>query len=235
MPQQSPARRALAVLAVLAGLLTAGCDALGGSVGVSDRSRLVADMVSQLGRASELRYHAEFQLAGGGRGSISQELQPNRLALAYPGGVLMVAGAEQTSCATMVRPVRCQIRLVSGEAALPVPSYREATEHGLISPAIVADLLTAVSAQPLAGLRAYDATVAGQLSTCLEVTGLAEPAASAAFSVCVTADGALASFAGTVAGIPVDQALTRYDRQPPAELFAVPPGAQLVDHRPKTS
>jgi hypothetical protein len=238
MSQHLRSRRARLVvpaLLALVGLVTAGCGAFGGSPGMSDRSRLVNDMTAQLARAAELRYHAQYQLAGGGRGSISQQQQPNRLTLAYPGGMTMFAGAEQTVCVTAVRPARCQVRLLAGEDASPVAGHQEAITQGMVGPAVVAELLAAVIAQPLAGLRAYDATLAGQQATCLEATGLAEPAAAAAFAVCVTADGALAGFTGTVRGVAVDQALTRYGKAPPIELFSVPEGAVVTDHRPKAS
>jgi hypothetical protein len=65
------------------------------------------------------------------------------------------------------------------------------------------------------------------------VSGLTD-AEAGGFTVCVIADGVLASFSGVVGGVSIDQSLLRFGTSPPASVFALPDGARVQDHRPRT-
>ncbi|WP_155391472.1 hypothetical protein [Catellatospora paridis] len=224
-----------AVLAPLLGalLVLTGCQAITDDGVAPGRTRLISDMAAQLQRASQRPYHAEYLLAEGTRGEISQRTGPARAVYAYPGGRLMVDPNGHTSCVTAVRPARCQIRPLPGPGPAALTGYSEVTRHGLVTAPIVTDLLQAAQLQSQAEVEAHDVTLAGQQATCLEVSGLSD-AEAGGFSVCVTAAGVLASFAGVVGGVVIDQALTRVSGSPPAAVFELPEGARVVDHRPKT-
>ncbi|WP_155374206.1 hypothetical protein [Catellatospora vulcania] len=232
-PRPSVFRRA--VLAPLLGalLVLTGCQAITDDGVAPDRARLLGDMAAQLQRASQHPYHARYLLTGGTQGEISQQTSPARALYAYPGGRLLVDPDGQTSCVTAVRPARCQIRPLPGPGPAALTGYSEVTRHGLVTAPIVADLLRAAQLQSQADVEAHDVTLAGQQATCLDVSGLTDAEASG-FTVCVTAGGVLASFAGVVGGVVVDQALTRLSASPAAEVFELPEGARVVDHRPKT-
>ncbi|MEV0454583.1 hypothetical protein [Catellatospora methionotrophica] len=214
-------------------LVLTGCQAITDDGVAPDRARLLADMAAQLQRASQRPYHAQYLLADGVRGEISQQAAPARSVYSYPGGRLMVDAEGQTSCVTAVRPARCQIRPLPGPGPAALTGYHEVTRHGLVTAPIVTDLLQAAQLQSQAEVEAHDVTLAGQQATCLDVSGLTD-AEAGGFTVCVTAAGVLASFTGVVGGVVVDQALTRISASPPAAVFALPEGARVVDHRPKT-
>jgi hypothetical protein len=214
----------------LAPLVVAACLALGacGGGGPIDRSRLIDDMIHQLGRGEQVVYWAEYQLTGGSRGSVGQQATPKRTAYTYPGGKIVVYGDQQTVCVTTAKPVKCQVKALPTTAPA---SYADATRQGFMTGPVVADLLRLALLQPSASVKPHDATLAGQPASCLEISGLVETA-SAAFSVCVTADGLLASFTGLVNGVNVDQALIQVSRKVTEDAFTLPDGAQVVDLRP---
>lgn len=220
------ARRLPLLIPVLWALLLGAC---GGGTAATDRTRMIEDLSEQLNRGSQHRYHADYLLADGVHGTISQQVKPLRTAFSYPGGRLVVSTVEQTSCITVVRPARCQLRPTPDQAVALV-SHNDLIKHGLISTPVVVELLRITSRQPQASVRAHDTTVAGQQATCLEVSGLVD-VNTAGFTACVTSDGILATFTGVVSGSPVDQALFRVYPQAPADAFEVPAGAEVVDHR----
>ncbi|GHJ45999.1 hypothetical protein Cs7R123_33410 [Catellatospora sp. TT07R-123] len=227
-------RAALTSLMCASLLLTAGCQVMPDGGAPMDRSRLIADMTAQVHRANEHGYHAEYLLSGGVRGDISQHVRPTQASYAYPGGRLMAAADGLTSCVTAVRPARCQVRPVPKPGPLGLAPYNELVKHGLVSGPVLAELLGTVEVQSQATVEAHDTTVAGQQATCLEVSGLIETNA-AGFTVCVTSDGVLASFNGVLDGVEIDQALLRLSPAAPDDVFAVPSGAKVVDHRPSTA
>ncbi len=214
-------------------LALTGCQVITDDGVAPDRARLLADMTAQLQRATSYRFHAEYLLAGGAKGAISQQTGPARTVFAYPGGRLVVDSGGHTSCVTAVRPARCQIRPLPSTGPAELTGYTEVTKHGLVSAPVVAGLLQAAQLQSQADVEAFDATLAGRQATCLEVSGLTD-ADAGGFTVCVTAEGVLASFSGVVGGVSVDQSLLGVTGAPPASVFDLPDGARVTDHRPRT-
>jgi hypothetical protein len=215
-----------ALFATAACLVVAGC----GGGGPIDRSRLIDDMTHQLERGRSIAYSADYQLFGGARGSIGQQVDPARTVYGYPGGMIVVYADQQTLCATLARPAKCQVKALPSAAARQPASYAEATRQGFMTGPVLADLLRVALLQPSTSVKPHDSTIAGQPSSCLEVSGLVDAAASA-FTACVTADGVLASFSGLVNGVNVDQALIQVSRKVSEDAFALPAGAQVVDLR----
>lgn len=212
----------------------AGCEAINDATAPIDRSKLIEDMTQQLDEGREVLHQAEYQLAGGYRGSVAQQVMPARTVYGYPGGMLIVNGTEQTLCDTNARPAKCQLRNIAAASAGLPTSYTEPTKHGLITGPVVADLLRVASLQPAAVVKPHDSTIAGQQASCLDISGLVD-APSALFTVCVTAEGVLASFSGVVDGLNVDQALIQVNRRVPDEAFALPVGAVVADLRQRAS
>jgi hypothetical protein len=225
--------RLLAVLC-LAALGAGGCEAINEATAPIDRGKLLDDMSSQLERGKAVLYHADYTLAGGYRASVGQQPAPPRTIYGYPGGILMVEGSDQTSCVTTSRPARCEVNSITLASAGVPSTYSEATEHGLITAPVVADLLKVAALQPAASVKPHDTTIAGQQASCLEVSGLAD-AMSPSFTACVTAEGVLASFKGVVGGVNIDQALIEVTRRIGEDAFALPVGADVVDLRPRAS
>lgn len=218
----------LLVWLLLAAALSA-CRVAGDGGAHIDRERLVEDMSRQLERGTQVRYQAVYQLAGGLRATVGHQLSPLRTSYGYPGGLLIVAESDRTSCDVAVAPVRCEIRAGGGNGqAEPLAAV---TRKGLVTAPVVTQLLRLATQQRAATVKGHDTTVAGMPASCLEILNLTD-AIAASFSACVTADGVLASFSGLIDGTNVDQALEELElRAPDPGLFTVPGNADVVDLR----
>ena len=93
-------------------------------------------------------------------------------------------------------------------------------------------LLTAAAMDGDAVVTTHDTTLAGQSATCVQIGGVSNATASD-FDVCVTTDGVLASFDGIIGGKPITISLDRYDETVASDAFDLPPGARIVDNRPR--
>lgn len=216
---RAPLVAAFCVLLLAAG----GCHAKPAGTSPLDRDRLIQDMTSQLERGNGLRYRAEYQLLGGLRATVAQEVSPSKTAYGYPGGMLIISETERTSCDLYAKPPKCEIRI-------PHAGYAETMRKGFVTGPGVAELLRVASAQPVT-INQYNTTIVGVPTSCVEVLGLADAQASN-FIACVTADGVLASFSGVVNGFNIDLALSRMELRAPEETsLAVPKGAHVVDLR----
>jgi hypothetical protein len=211
-------------LAVLAAVGVTGCVNPGQS---GARVQLVSDLAGRLERSGTLTYTAVYAMPGGAQATIAQS--PPRTAFRYPGGTLVftpesVASCDATTCTLTPPPspgTEPGQALVSGVAV-----------RGLIAPAMVISLLTSVAMDGDALVTTHDTTLAGQTATCVRITGATNGPASD-FEVCVTTDGVLASFSGTVGGAQVDIHLDRYDTRVAPDAFDLPAGVRIVDQRPK--
>lgn len=221
-------RAAVPLIWLLLSVLLTGCQVAAESNTHIDRDRLVDDMTKQLQRGAQVRYQAEYQLAGGLKATVGQQLSPAKTFYAYPGGLLIVSEGERTSCDTAVARAKCEIRpLGSGQTEM----FAAVTKKGFVAAPVVTELLRIAVEQPEATVKGHDTTVAGLPASCLDVVNLTEAPASS-FSACVAADGVLASFSGQIDGVTVDQALEQLALRPPdPTLLVVPANADVVDLR----
>lgn len=207
------------------------CEMINDATAPIDRDKLIEDMSEQLERGAQVRYQAEYQLAGGQKAKVGQQVSPARTSYQYPGGLLIVGETERTFCDLSVKPAKCEIRSLPEASNGSPPGYADAAKNGLVTGPVVLDLLRVASLQPDASVQPHDATIAGVQASCLEVLGLGDAIADG-FITCVTADGVLARFTGLVDGITVDLALTRMTLKAPDEKdFEVPQEAEVVDLR----
>jgi hypothetical protein len=220
-------RVALAVLA--AGLLLAGCGDLDEAAAAQGLTRndLVSEVAAQLGESAGLTYAATYQLAGGATATLAQAQNPARTAYRYPGGEVLVTTAATTRCAGR----SCELTAPPTATSPPPESlFADARKAGLITPAAVLDLLNAAALDTDITVDQHDTTIAGRHATCLRLARV-DGAAAAGFSTCVTNDGALGSFTGTVHGSPVDVAMIHYANRVGPAAFDPPRDATTVDHR----
>jgi hypothetical protein len=222
-----------AVLALLAVSGAGGCAAIDTSTASGGRVELISELVHRLDRAGALTYTAVYRLPQGDSATISQAQQPFRAAYLYPGGKLILGPDGTADCRTQDSRTVCTL------TAAPSPGTDPGTAllggiavRGMVAPVVVISLLTAAALDADAVVTTHDTTLAGQNATCVDITGVRN-APSTNFDVCVTTDGLLASFAGTVGGARVDVHLDRYDQTVAPDAFDRPPGARLVDQRPK--
>jgi hypothetical protein len=213
--------------AVLAG--GAGCDALGDTQRVGDRTDLVNDLAARLTRSDTVSYTAQYQLSGGSTGSIAQTKSPPRIAYTYPGGKLIMVPRTTTDCHATTATMTCTRAAAPSPAPEPPPAALSLlASHGMIAPAVVVGLLNAAALDSDAAVDQRDTTIAGQHATCVRAEGV-DNAAAPTFEVCVTTDGVIGSFTGTVNGDRVEIAMVEYRASVRPDAFELPAGARLVE------
>lgn len=230
MPAASTTLRVLAA-SVIASLSVTGCQALDDADVALGRADLVNDLAARMDRALERTWAAEYQLTGGGTASIAQTAKPLRSTYAWPGGKITVTQEAVTRCASTTARTSCTMSppvLTAGKPSVIV--YDEARKQGLVTPPAVIRLLTAAALEPQAVIKQTDTTLAGHHATCIDVTDAGER-----FTACVTTEGVLGSFTGTLDGRAAELTMSRYTETVEAGAFAVPAGAGVVDRRPKAS
>ncbi|TDO38650.1 hypothetical protein C8E87_2311 [Paractinoplanes brasiliensis] len=209
--------------ACLALLGTAGCGEVGeASAAPLSRDSLITETAGQLATGSGLTYSAKYQVTGGEIATVHRAQQPFRASYVYPGGRLI---------ATSTVTVRCAGSTCESTAADPAAAASLDTGP-LISAEAVQAMLATAALDPVVETAQHDTTIAGRHATCLSLSGV-DGAAADAFDLCVTNEGALASFTATIAGKRIDQALTAYREDVPDDAFQVPPTARLIDKSTK--
>jgi hypothetical protein len=221
------------LVTVAIALAAGGCQTIDDAGRVIDRADLVNDLASRLSGSGELTYSADYQLPGGEAATIAQAQKPLRSAYVYPGGKLTVTGDATTDCRAAAGAMTCTLTpppSPNNEPAVTV--FADANAHGLVAPTVVIGLLTAAALNASAAIEQSDTTIAGRHATCVDVKGIQDAAASG-FDACITTEGVLGSFSGVVNGAQVDIALTRFHDAVDPATFTTPPGAKIVDKRPK--
>lgn len=224
-------RSQLAATLLVALLATAGCDALSGARRGIDRTDLINDLAVRLERAEDLTYTADYQLPGGASATVAHARDPRRSAYTHPGGKLMIMPTAITNCRPASGSVSCMISPApSPNTEIPAALLDSVGEHGMITSPVVAGLLTATAVDTDAAVTQSDTTIAGQHATCIRVDAV-DNARAPAYEVCITADGVIGRFTGTVNGTAIEIAMTRYRDSIAPDAFAPPPGATIVDQR----
>jgi hypothetical protein len=116
-------------------------------------------------------------------------------------------------CTTSARP--------TPTSPLPATVFAGATKVGLVAPVAVQNLLNAARLDRDMDVDQRDTTVAGRHATCLSLRNV-DKAETGAFSTCITSDGVVGTFTGTISGTRIDVALTDYTDRVPASAFAPP-------------
>jgi hypothetical protein len=227
MPAASTTLRVLAA-SVIASLSVTGCQALDDADTAFGRADLVNDLTARMDRALEQTWAADYQLPGGRTASIAQTAKPLRSAYTWPDGKITVTQDAVTRCAGTAGRSACTVSppvLTAGKPSVVV--YTEVRKLGLVTPPAVIRLLTQAALDPEATIGTSDTTLAGHHATCVDVTRAGER-----FTTCVTTEGVLGSFAGTLDGKPAELTLNRYTDAVDPKAFDVPAGAGVVDRRP---
>ncbi|WP_262287081.1 hypothetical protein [Micromonospora sp. MA102] len=230
MPAASTTLRVLAASA-LASLSVTGCQALDDTGVALGRADLVNDLTARMDRALEQTWAADYQLSGGRTASIAQTKEPLRSSYTWPDGKITVTQEAVTRCANTAGRTSCTVSppvLTAGKPSVVV--YGEVGKLGLVTPPAVIRLLTDAALDPEATIEQSDTTLAGHHATCVDVTR-----AGNRFDACVTTEGVLGSFTGTLDGKPAEVTLSRYTDTVESAAFDVPAGAGVVDRRQSTS
>ncbi|SCG42118.1 hypothetical protein GA0070560_103249 [Micromonospora halophytica] len=229
MPAVSTTLRMLSV-SVIASLTVTGCQTLDDAGRALGRSDLVNDLAARMDGALTATWAADYQLPGGRTASVAQTKTPLRSAYTWPDGKITVTQESVTRCETSAGRTACTVlppELTAGKPSVLV--WTEAEKRGLVTPPAVMGLLTDAALDPDAVITQSDTTVAGHHATCVDVKR-----STGDFSTCVTTEGVLGSFSGTLAGTPTEVTLSRYTESVDPAAFDVPAGAGVVDRRTVT-
>ncbi|GIH12109.1 hypothetical protein [Rugosimonospora africana] len=236
-PRSIRARRTLAV--AMSALVTAavggsaGCDTVAGGQQLSGRAQLVDDLASRMSSAGSLTYTATYSLPHGTSATIAQAQDPSRVAYTYPGGELVLTPDQTADCRSSGGATTCTLTPPPSPPGNPTSALlSQIGGRGLLAPTVVIDLLSAVAVDGGTVVSQHDTTLSGEHATCLDVTGLSNAPATS-FSACVTTEGMLGSFTGTVDGNPIDLTLDDYRPTVALDAFALPGGATIADKRSK--
>jgi hypothetical protein len=223
-------RPALGLAAVV--LLLGGCgdfDDAASAQGIA-RNDLVSELAAQLTASETLTYIAGYRLAGGATAKVAQDRDPAREAYDYPGGRVLVSADAVTLCHGARKPT-CTLTAPPKAGGTPPPAVFAAAERsGMVAPATVLTLLNAAALSPDIIVSPRDTTIAGHHATCVDLNGV-DDKRSRAFAACVTNDGVLGSFTGTLDGKQMDVAMTDFSPRVAAGDFQTPAGATTVDRR----
>ncbi|WP_200209402.1 hypothetical protein [Micromonospora coerulea] len=229
MPAASTTFRVLTA-SVIASLTVTGCQALDDAGQALGHADLVNDLAARMDRSLEQTWAADYQLSGGRAASIAQTKEPLRSSYTWPAGKITVTQDAVTNCTTAAGQTSCTVVppvLTAGKPSVAV--YAEASKRGLVTPPAVIRLLTEAALDPQASITQSDTTLAGHHATCVDVTRAGER-----FTACVTNEGVLGSFTGSLDGRPEELALTSYTDIVDPRAFDVPAGAGVVDRRTPT-
>ena len=219
-------RLTVAGLATAAALLaSAGCAGLdqASAAGIS-RDDMVSELATQLARVTGLTYTATYQLAGGDTATVTQAQKPTRTAYVYPGGRLLEETTGTTRCEEAGTALRCTETDPAPATATPL------TGSTLITPEAALALLNTAALDQEVEVTPHDNTIAGRPASCLDLKQV-DGTPTSELSICVTNEGALGSFAATIAGTRFEQALTAYAEKAEPDNLTLPGAAQVTDKR----
>ena len=185
---------------------------------------LVSETVAQLSRAAGLTYTAKYHLTDGDTATVTQAQRPGRTAYDYPGGRLIETRAGGDPVRT--RPEGRDLHPADPAPATAAPLAGTA----LVTPEAALAMLNTAALDSDVVATSRDTTIAGRHANCLSLTKVDGIPASA-FALCVTNEGALASFTALIDGRRIDQVLTSFAETAAPDAFLVPSGATVADRR----
>jgi hypothetical protein len=210
-------RTAALVVAVMAG--SAACAGLdeASAAGVADEA-LVSEAADRVAAADALTWTTTYRLAGGATARVARSQTPSRVAYTWPSGGLISTPEAVTRCAGAGDEAVCTVTSPAGDEVIPAST-------GLVTPAAILDMLEVAAVDPGVTVVPRETTIAGRYASCLKFGD------GTGFEVCVTVEGTVAAFTGTVDGAPIEMLLTDYRTGIDESDFTVPAGARLDDRR----
>jgi len=229
----APSRLTAAVALLAFAASAAGCTAAS-----ADEPRLLNELATRLDRAGDLTFTAEYRLGGGARAVIAQAQEPRRAAYLHAGGKAVFTESQLATCRVVGAADRCTITAPPSPGTDPALDLLTAIAGGggptaspspdgasaLLPPSQALRLVTDAVLDG-ATITRYESTIAGEKATCVGVHG------AGGITACITAEGVLGSFTGTVDGQVVSFELTSWSDTADAATFALPPGAEIDDRR----
>ena len=243
LPWSTPARRPsglarTACALVLTVTVSAGCGA-GGALATAhnlvDNAGLLSSMAAKVTRAQRATFEATYAITG--NGSVTVVQKPPSSAFVTKTKRIITTTRYTFLCDTGNGRPLCQRSSADAGTTDPTSSLGVT---GFVSGELALGVLTAAMVVPKAHVVKSAATIAGQPTSCVTVSGLdAAVGESAApgqtggipsnFTVCITDGGVLAKFSGALTdGRKGDVLLTRYSTAVNVGLLKPPKGAKIT-------
>jgi hypothetical protein len=217
--------------AVAVGATGGGCGVIAKVKDVAGNVQTLTELADKLKDSTELTYTADYRTADGR--SVRLVRQPPRSAYLGPDGAYITAPDATLLC----RAATCQKAPPHGDVAITdAPMLSTVTGKGFVPPSLAIGLLAAAALYPEATVRESTGKAAGKPTRCAAVTDLpSTPGGDATggpltnFTVCITDEGVLGSFQGTLQdGTGADVTLTGYSTHTDSMAFSPPPDAAII-------
>ncbi len=209
----------LCTVAVLGGSLS-GCTTAADAGSSFGDGELISDVAGRLAIASTESYTATYSLGDNSNATIVHNHDPDATAYRYPDGMVLLTPDNATACKTATSPPTCSsVDGNTDETTLPPAIDRTIETGGMIRPETVVAKLNQMARNADAILTESDRTVAGTGETCLSIGRV--PVVDR-FTACVTTDGLLGAFSGTVNGVTIQIQLAGFTLKTDPTAFALP-------------
>jgi outer membrane murein-binding lipoprotein Lpp len=229
---------ALLVAATL-GVLLAGCGVISKVKDVAGNVQTLTEMADKLKDSSDLTYTAEYRTSDAKTVRLVQA--PPRSAYLGPDGAYIASPDSTLLCQDGSGRPTCQKAPPRGDVAITdAAMLSTVTGQGFVPPSLAIGLLAAAALYPEAKVEQTDDKIAGQSATCAKVTGLStatpdstgdsKPPPVEDFTICITEDGILGSFEGTLQdGAKGRVTLMKYSATADPSAFNPPAGATIIE------
>lgn len=181
-----------------------------------------------------LTYKATYTDTDGTTTTVEQ--QPPNSAFVSGTNSYIVAGTTSYSCDLSTPPGTCLKTTYDNSSdaagALMLSSF---FAGGFMAPAMLLPFMELAALEPGVKVQQSNQTIAGQNSTCVQVSGVPGGGTSAtdapsSFTVCVTDGGVISKYSGTDSdGKPEGMTLTSYSSTVDPSMFQPPAGATITD------
>lgn len=231
-------RRTAVLTAVVLGAVTVlGCG-VGSAKTVAPTALVLGGLADRLGEGRRLAHTATYDVTGGE--PVTLVRRPPRAAFLTGRGRFVFTADRLISCTADTcrrapnRTPGPNSAALGQDSAAPA-LVAEVTGRGFATPEEVLALVAAAALVPGARAQLSSGTIAGQDAQCAAVSGLDSASATGQpalgdFALCVTTEGVLASFRGTLGdGRHAEIKLARLDRTTDEAAFGVPAGARVLD------
>jgi hypothetical protein len=222
-----------------------GCGFIDQAKNLVDTAGVLSNFADRLGKAAALTYTAEYKVSGedqNGKAKAEPTVrlvqQPPNAAFITDDGRFIFTSDFTYLCSTEKGAMTCQKTPNSSPdvSAADAGLITGVAGPFFVTPEIALGLIAAAAFVPDAKVTQTEKSVAGQKSLCAEVTNLEKAAtkddkdALHDFSVCVTEDGVLASFSGSLQnGESAKVELVSFSAEADKAAFAPPKGAKIVE------
>ena len=226
------------VLASVLGAGALGCGLLDQVKQTVDNVSAITDLADRMGKSGKLTFTAEYKTDDGTATTVVQ--QPPKAAYIGKDGRFILTEDALLVCTGKTGKVVCQKSAVqTGQlSSADQAAYLSAVAGGgFINTEMALALMTAAAVVPGVKIAQNTATIAGQKSDCLDVTGIPQDAnagpndvSAKEFHVCVADSGLLTRFKGVgTDDKAIGVELSKYSEKVDAQAFVAPKGAQIVE------